>query len=204
MAKLLPVTGLVAAVLTPVMAVTTAAGPVMAILPLLAVLAGVFAILERGRSNIVLGVILIVAGAVLAFLAIPQGVSVGGTGQASQAAGPGEWSQWLAVLGGTLAILAVVATRWGRLEPMWAPVAAIVLAVVALALLAWKYDSLGQPTIDAAVLYPAAILLLAAGYPNLVALRAPVAHVAAHPGEPHAEPAEHAKPARARKTAAKR
>ena len=170
MAKLLPVTGIVAAVLTVILVLANLT-IIQVVGPVLAILAGVFAILENRRGNMVLGVTLIIAGAILAFFAVPGGVS--GKGDA-QVGANGGWASWFAVLGGVLAILAVVGARYAALMPAWTGMAAVACAVVALALCAWKVDNLGAGFADvgnAWPLYLSGLLLLAAGYPNLVALR---------------------------------
>lgn len=175
MAKLLPLTGIVAAVLSAIVVVANLS-ILQVLLPLLAILAGVFAILERGRPNMVLGVVLIVAGLALALLAIPEGITKGGTDSGSQVAGNSQWAGWFALLGGAVAVLAVVAVRRNSFTPPWLGTAAIAAAVVALALAAWKVSNLSAGFADlgnAWPLYVAAVLFLGAGYVNLVALRSP-------------------------------
>lgn len=175
MAKLLPITGIAAAVLA---AIATVADLTLAAaaLPLLAVLAGVFAILEKGRRNLILGVVLIVAGLILAFLAIPGGVTRGSESGATQVAGSMAMAPWFALLGVSLASLAVVASRWGTLSPAWVGPASAGMTAVALAITAWKVSALGKAFADVGntwPLYVAVVLFLGGGYASLVALRSP-------------------------------
>lgn len=174
MAKLLPVTGIVAAVLAAV--ATVADLTLLAVtLPLVAVLAGVFAILEKGRRNLLIGIALIVLGLVLAFLSSPPFVRGGDSG-ATQVFGGSPMAPWFALLGASLASLAVVATRWGTFTPTWVGPASAGMTAVALAVTAWKVSAVGSGFADLGnswPLYVAVLLFLGGGYANLVALRSP-------------------------------
>ena len=194
MAKLLPITGIAAAVLA---ALATVADLTLAAvaLPLLAVLAGVLAILEKGRRNLMIGIVLVVAGLILAFLAIPGGVVRGGESGGTQVVGNNAMAPWFALLGASLASLAVVATRWGTLSPAWVGPASAGMTAVALAIAAWKSSLLGSGFADIGntwPLYVAVLLFLGGGYANLVAMRSP----ASAPPQPAGAPAPSGKAAR--------
>jgi hypothetical protein len=165
-AKLILWTGIVAAVLTPLCALLLS-GPVIMVLPLLAVVAGVAVILQKGTRNIAIGAVLGVAGLVLAFLSIPGGVS----GESMQWAANEAWSQYFAVLGGALAAAVVPLMRIQAFEPPWLPAASLGAVALALILFALRPEALGNPTGAPALHMPAALLMLSAGAVPFMELR---------------------------------
>lgn len=153
------------AVLGALAAVLFSGAVLVALVPLVGLVAAVWMFLLRNRSGYIAGSVLLVF-CVAALLMSVGGLNFrGGTGVGDTDDTTGHAT---AIASAVVACGALLGIAWGRLEPVWMPFAWLVVVLVALGLTYGLGGDYGNPTAGAN--YATGILVLLSGVPALVML----------------------------------
>lgn len=140
-------------------------GPVVAVVPLVGLVAAVWMFLLRHRSGYIAGSVLLVF-CIAAILMSVGGINFrGGTGVGDTEEAAGHAT---AIASAVVACGALLGIAWGRMDPNWMPYAWLVVVLVALGLTYGLEGDYGNPAGGAN--YATALFVLLSGVPALVML----------------------------------